>query len=520
MAPAVAGPGDGIIERVVAADKVRWWNKPNLRCLYLLLVPFCFFIESTSGFDSSMMNGMQALDYWQEYFNHPKGGQLGLLVACYNLGAISSIPLVALVSDHLGRRKSIVLGSTIMIIGAVMQGLSQNLPMFIFSRIFLGHGIVYAIISGAALLGELGHPKERQFLGSLFNAFFGVGSVLGAGIVVRTLLIPSDWSWRLPSILQAVPSVIQVVFAFTVPESPRWLVSKDRSEEALEILIKYHAEGDASAELPHLEIAEIRKALELENESRQRGWAELFQSKGMRHRALVAAGLGVFVQYSGNNLISQYLVPILEKIGIEDSHTQVRYNVGSEAWGFLMALVMATITPRYPRRRMYLLCASCLLCVYTAWTIAQARNRMTGSKETGYAVLVMIFLYKPAYNIAYNALTYVYMVEIFPYYVRTKGLSWFQLFNRCSVMLGSFTNPIGLQDLDWKFLFVYIALLSCEIVFIYFLFPETYGKTLEELTFLFESEKEDRDALAATTAKVMGHEGNVIELHEAPEKKA
>lgn len=69
---------------------------------------------------------MQALDYWQEYFNHPKGGQLGLLVACYNLGAISSIPLVALVSDHLGRRKSIVLGSTIMIIGAVMQGLSQN----------------------------------------------------------------------------------------------------------------------------------------------------------------------------------------------------------------------------------------------------------------------------------------------------------------------------------------------------------------------------------------------------------
>jgi hypothetical protein len=118
-------------------------------------------------------------------------------------------------------------------------------------------------------------------------------------LVVRTLLIPSDWSWRLPSILQAVPSVIQVVFAFTVPESPRWLVSKDRSEEALEILIKYHAEGDASAELPHLEIAEIRKALELENESRQRGWAELFQSKGMRHRALVAAGLGVFVQYSG-----------------------------------------------------------------------------------------------------------------------------------------------------------------------------------------------------------------------------
>jgi fucose permease len=90
--------------------------------------------------------------------------------------------------------------------------------MFIFSRIFLGHGIVYAIISGAALLGELGQPKERAFLGSMFNAFFGVGYILGAGIVVRTLPIPNDWSWRLPSTLQAVPSVVQIAFAFTVPE--------------------------------------------------------------------------------------------------------------------------------------------------------------------------------------------------------------------------------------------------------------------------------------------------------------
>lgn len=59
MAPAVGGGSDGIVERLVAKDNVRWWNKPNLRRLYLFLVPFCLFIESTSGFDSSMMNGMQ-----------------------------------------------------------------------------------------------------------------------------------------------------------------------------------------------------------------------------------------------------------------------------------------------------------------------------------------------------------------------------------------------------------------------------------------------------------------------------
>lgn len=94
-------------------------------------------------------------------------------------------------------------------------------------------------------------------------------------------------------------------------------------------------------------------------------------------------------------MISQYLVPILEMIGISSSYDQVRYNVGKESWGFLVALVMASVTPRFPRRRMYLLCASCLLVVYTVWTIAQARNRITGSKGSGYAVLVMIFLYQP-----------------------------------------------------------------------------------------------------------------------------
>lgn len=98
---------------------------------------------------------------------------------------------------------------------------------------------------------------------------------------------------------------------------------------------------------------------------------------------------------TGNNLISQYFVPIAAKIGITRTYEVVRYNVGKEAWGFLVSLILASITPRFPRRRMYLLCASCLLAIYTAWTIAQARNRITGSKESGYAVLVLIFLYSP-----------------------------------------------------------------------------------------------------------------------------
>lgn len=271
---------------------------------------------------------------------------------------------------------------------STILALTSPVGMFVFARIFLGHGIVYAIVAGSALLGELGHPKERQFLGSMFNAFYAVGALLGAGIVIQTLKIQSNWSWRLPSLLQAAPSVIQVVSVFLIPESPRWLVSKDRQEEALELLIKYHAEGDASHPLPHAEFAEIKKALEIENESRKRGWLELFQSPAMRRRTLVSGMLGIFCQFSGNALISQYLVPILKMIGITDNETQLKFSVGREAWGFIVCFTLASITPRFPRRRMYLLCTTCLLLCYSAWTASQARQMITKSDAAGIATIV------------------------------------------------------------------------------------------------------------------------------------
>jgi MFS family permease len=292
--------------------------------------------------------------------------------------------------------------------------------------VILGHGIVYCIVAGSALLGELGHPKERAFLGSYFNAFYYVGSVTAAGVVLETLAIKSDWSWRLPSVLQAAPSLIQLATIYFIPESPRWLISKDRADEALEILIKYHAEGDHNAELPRVEFAQIKTALEIEDASRKRGWLELFQSPGMRRRSLIGAMLGLFTQFSGNSLITSYLVMILRLIGWTNAKVQNQLNVGIQGWSLVCAMTLASVVAGFPRRRIYLLCASCLLMVYTAWTIAQSQAQTAGNSAAGGAVIAMMFLYWPAYIIGYNALTYVYLVELFPFYVRTKGISWFQ----------------------------------------------------------------------------------------------
>jgi MFS family permease len=82
--------------------------------------------------------------------------------------------------------------------------------MYIIARILLGFGILFAIISGSSLIGELAYPKERPFMTSLFNASYFIGSITAAAISIRTTDIAGNWSWRVPSLLQVCPSVLQI----------------------------------------------------------------------------------------------------------------------------------------------------------------------------------------------------------------------------------------------------------------------------------------------------------------------
>jgi MFS family permease len=84
--------------------------------------------------------------------------------------------------------------------------------MYVIARWFLGFGIPFCIIAGSSLMGELAYPKERPIMTSLFNALYFVGSLTAAGISFATQSIKNDWAWRTPSLLQAGPSMLQIVF--------------------------------------------------------------------------------------------------------------------------------------------------------------------------------------------------------------------------------------------------------------------------------------------------------------------
>ncbi|TGO81998.1 hypothetical protein BPOR_0949g00010 [Botrytis porri] len=140
---------------------------------------------------------------------------------------------------------------------------------------------------------------------------------------------------------------------------------------------------------------------------------------------------------------------------------------------------------------MFLLCACSMFFVCIAWTISMQRAMLAydtnrPNKAAAITTLFFIFLYSPCYNIGNNALAYTYLVELFPYADRSRGFSIEQFFVRAANFFTTYVNPIGMANIGWKYLIMYCVTICIETIEIGFLYPETQGRTLKELAFLFE----------------------------------
>ncbi|KAF1350608.1 hexose transporter-like protein [Lizonia empirigonia] len=515
------GTSDPIITRMVAEDKVPWYKKPNLRMMYIWLFLCCMGVEMTSGFDSQLIGTLQFSQPFNKYFGNGyktktasgkdqwdiEAGILGFISSCYQLGSILAVPIAPWINQRYGRRWSIMIGSITMVIGALLQGFAQHIGMYIIARMLLGVGVLFAIISGSALIGELGYPKERATLTSLFNASYFIGSILAAAIAIRTTGIVGDWSWRVPSLLQVVPSLLQICTVFLLPESPRWLISKDRDDEAFAILTKYHAEGDANSLLVQAEMAQIRSTIRIEMEHSNQSWLDLFRTAGMRRRALIAGFLGLFTQMSGNTLLSYYQNLLFQLIGYTSTYAKTRINIANQCWSLLSALIIAVVVTRFRRRWMFMLSAGSMMLVFMSMTICfqrlgEAKANDTVNKSAQYAALFFYFAYSPCYNIGNNSLTYTYLVELFPYAQRSMGIGFEQIFGKLGGFFSINVNPIAIKAISWKYFAIYCGWITFEFLFVYFMYPETYNRTLEELAFLFEDKALADEAVKAVEKQV------------------
>lgn len=249
----------------------------------------------------------------------------------------------------------------------------------------------------------------------------------------------STWSWRIPSVLQGLPSIIQVLLIFTIPESPRWLVDHGRDEQAIKVLAVHHCNGDYDDPLVQYEYNEIKEAIRLEKLANQSSsYKGLFTTPGNRKRMRIIIAIAFFSQWSGcvsqsrifqfiadthsNGVASYYLTIVLNGVGITSKFDQNLFNGILQIYNYGTAIIGALTVDKAGRRTLFLTSTAGMCVSYAIWTacsavyargVAPDGTVITNNKSAGHAVLAMIFLYYGFYNIALSPHLVSYTVEMY-----------------------------------------------------------------------------------------------------------
>jgi sugar porter (SP) family MFS transporter len=495
------------LKDVIPKDRKPFWKDGTLLKLNTLLL-CALLTQITSGYDGSMLNGMQSLPQWQKYFGKPTGTRLGAMTFGPNGGTLISVLISSQLCEKYGRRYPICGGSIIIIIGSILQTAAVNYAMFVVSRFFVGFGLGIVATAAPPLLSEVAYPTHRGILVSFYLCTWSLGSLIAAWVTYGTFkMTDSSWSWRIPSVLQCFFSLVQLVLSLFAPESPRWLIYQGRRQEALNVLTKYHGHGDPNSRLVRFEMAEITATLEVEKVQKLSRWTEWVATPGNRHRLFLALYIPAMLQWAGNGLTSYYLSKVLKTINVTNPRTQLIINACLSVWSFLTATVFATLVDRAGRRRLFLGGMGGMGIAYILWTICSALNEERDFKDKGFAaaVLLMIFIFSACYHMC-SPIAPTYIMEVVQYSLRAKASMMYQLTGNLAGIYNSFANPVAMDAISWRYYIVWCCVIGIHFTLIYFFFPETKGKGLEEVAEIFDGP----DALAGVNAmKSMGLDVNV-----------
>ncbi|KAF6824512.1 hexose transporter [Colletotrichum musicola] len=472
--------------RLFNSSGVWWWQDAGLRSLNLRLLAV-FISPLMIGYDGTLIGSLLTMPHWyQDLGVSPKDGSLiGLMGAGYSFGAMIAFPLSSWIADTCGRRVMIMLGDVIMIAAVIGQIFCFDARLYVLTRFILGIGSMFVIASCPVLLTELAHPRQRSFLVGGYASLFFVGSVIAAWVSFGSLHIRGQWSWRISTLLQLFPPVIQLPFILVVPESPRWLVSHNRHNEAKDILIKYHANSQPDDELVIVQYAEICQAIELDHQSQSASWMSWLRGPGNRRRLLLVVFCTIFGSWSGNGIITFYFSLALKQVGITEPAQQTGINGGLQIFNLLIALLGASLVDRLGRRVLFLSSGVIMLLAMVGFTVATEQFTQEARSASGKSLVAMVFLFQFGSDIGFTPLTPLYTAEICPYHLRAKAMALHYLLMYAFGAAGQYANPVALQTMGWRYYLVYVGILVFEVVFTYFLFPETKGHTIEEISYIF-----------------------------------
>ncbi|EMG46765.1 LAC12 Lactose permease [Candida maltosa Xu316] len=496
-----ASPSNSIdknIEHAVVEETIDdyiYLDKPFYKYWFFNLLHWYIFVNTLSstsnGYDGSLLNGLQIISHWRDKMGTPTGAVLGALANGAVFGGFASFALASWFSDRFGRKPAILIGQVISILGAILQGVSTNYGFFLAARIILGFGTGFTAVASPCLISELAYPKYRDTATSSYNNFWYLGSTIAAWVTYGTHTMNSNHAWRIPSYLQGAIPLFQIVcILISMPESPRFLVSKGKVDQARAIIRKLHTGDDYSEKATafvEFELKEIQAALEMEKINANSNYMDFIKFPTYRKRLFLVVFTGCFMQLSGNGLVSYYLNKVLDTIGYTEAKKQLQINGCLMIYNLVLCWCLTSVVHLFRRRTLFLSSAIWMLICYVLWTILSARFAISGFTDNGLAkaVLAFIFLYYLGYNAGCNVLPFLFTSEVLPYSHRAKGLNVLNLTINTTLIYNGFVNPIAMDAIQWKYYIVYCCILAVETVVIFFFFVETSGYSLEEVARVF-----------------------------------
>ncbi|KAJ5138765.1 uncharacterized protein N7515_003613 [Penicillium bovifimosum] len=483
-------------------------NSLNIAAILGVLMPGIL----TTGYNASLLGGVLTLRDFEDQFpeidiaaaeDKSRASTIqGLVVAAYTIGGFFGTLSCVWLGDRLGRRRTIMAGSVIQVLGAVLMASASALSQLIASRVVLGFGTGVFLATIPLWQSEISPAKKRGAHVGMKGVFSGLGCALALFLDFGMSFTRGSVAWRFPFAFVVLLSLAVLVSIIYLPESPRWLIRQGRIAEASEVLAALE-DTSVGDEIVDAKIKDVQTSLDLSGEKSLR---RIFHMGPQRtfHRALLAAGAMLFLQLTGATVITFYTTAIFENnLSLGNSTCTVLaavYQLVGPLGGAFCVLKIEGLG-----RRVLLLGSAigntvCLALVAGLGTQTDNPLAMRGA-------VFFIFLFHFSYIIGFGAIPYLYATEIAPLHLRTTinsfsiSISW-----AVSILLTSVT-PIAFNSMGQTYFVIFAGCNATMVPIIYYLFPETAGRSLEEMDKIFALSKNSLDVVKV--ARHLPHGGSV-----------
>lgn len=392
----------------------------------------------------------------------------GFMTAAVPLGAVAGAIIAALWSDRLGRRRVLLLCSLLFGIGSIISGASDEVIALTGGRLLLGVAIGASAMTAPQFLAELAPAESRGAIVSAFQLMITVGILVS---YLTGLGLAPGGHWRIMLAAGVVPAIITLLGMLLAPESPRWLVLRGRSAEAERVLRRLQ---------PQISTAELRGTVRDIEESAAhisaQGEWRAFLASAVRPIVVFAMLVFVLQQVSGINAVIYYAPRILESSGFAGVTEQLLGTVGIGVVNVAMTVVAMAVVDRLGRRKL-------LIFGFIGTTVGLAIIALAqlfhGSAAWG---LIGIFGYIAVFAVSLGPLPWLYMSELFPLHLRSRGMALASVANWLCNFLVVFLFPVATNALGMAGTML-VFLLCCAVGALYAwrYAPETKGETLESL---------------------------------------